>query len=62
MNAKTPDALLQETTEANKHWQDPKRYLWMLSPAIPLIGLGALTAYAIAPKKLRSLAWTGRLY
>ena len=60
MNAKTPDALLQEaSTPQDADWKDPKRYLWMLSPAIPLIGLGALTAYAIAPKKLRALAWTG---
>jgi alkane 1-monooxygenase len=61
MNAKTPDDLLQQTLEANANWKDPKRYLWMLSPAIPLIGLGALTAYAVAPKKLRALAWTGPL-
>lgn len=61
MNAKTPDALLQQATQADANWKDPKRYLWMLSPAIPLIGLGALTAYAIAPKKLRGLVWTGPL-
>ncbi len=61
MNAKTPDALLQQAAEADANWKDPKRYLWMLSPAIPLIGLGALAAYAVAPKKLRGLAWTGPL-
>ncbi|HQV41246.1 MAG TPA: alkane 1-monooxygenase [Moraxellaceae bacterium] len=60
MNAKTPDALLQEASlNAGADWKDAKRYLWLLSPAIPLIGLGALTAYAVAPKKLRALAWTG---
>ena len=57
MNAKTPDALLQEASQnAGADWKDAKRYLWLLSPAIPLIGLGALTAYAVAPKKLRALA------
>lgn len=59
MNAKTSDELLQQAQEASANWKDPKRYLWMLSPAIPLIGLGALTAYAVAPKKLRALAWAG---
>lgn len=40
-------------------WKDPKRYLWLLGPGLPVIGLAALTGYAIAPKKLRALAWTG---
>lgn len=60
MNAKTRDDLLQQTSEADgKNWKDAKRHLWLLSPAIPVIGLAALSAYAIAPKKLRALAWTG---
>ena len=58
MNAKTPDHLLADTAPKSK-WKDPKRYLWMLSPAIPAIGVAALSAYAIAPKKLRALAWVG---
>ena len=58
MNAKTPDHLLAETSQKSK-WKDPKRYLWMLSPALPAIGIAALSAYAIAPKKLRALAWVG---
>ncbi|HLV77441.1 MAG TPA: alkane 1-monooxygenase [Marinobacter sp.] len=41
------------------HWKDPKRYLWLLGPALPGIGLAALTGYALAPRKLRALAWTG---
>jgi len=58
MNAKTRDDLL--TNSDNKTpWKDPKRYLWLLSPALPVIGLAALSAYAIAPKRLRALAWTG---
>lgn len=40
-------------------WKDPKRYKWLLSPAMPLVGTAALTAYAVAPKKLRALAWFG---
>lgn len=40
-------------------WKDPKRYQWLLSPALPLIGTAALAGYAIAPKKLRALAWFG---
>jgi alkane 1-monooxygenase len=58
MNAKTPDHLLESTTSKTK-WKDPKRYLWMLSPALPAVGIAALSAYAIAPKKLRALAWVG---
>lgn len=61
MGTKTPDAPIQDAIKSARksRWKDPKRYLWLLSPALPLIGLGALTAYAIAPKKLRVLAWTG---
>ena len=44
---------------AGKDWKDPKRYLWLLGPALPGIGVAALGAYAIAPKKLKALAWTG---
>lgn len=58
MNAKTRDDLLT-TSEKTTPWKDPKRYLWLLSPALPVIGLAALSAYAIAPKRLRALAWTG---
>ena len=59
MNAKTPDALLQEAGQKKNKWKDPKRYKWLLSPALPVIGIAAMSAYAIAPKKLRALAWTG---
>jgi alkane 1-monooxygenase len=60
MGIQTPEQPLQQALDnANKPWKDPKRYLWMLSPAIPMIGLAALAAYAVAPKKLRPLAWAG---
>ncbi len=62
MNAKTPDNLMQESTETEKggsDWKDPKRYLWLLGPALPGIGLTALAGYAVAPKVMRPLAWTG---
>ncbi|MEN9429432.1 MAG: hypothetical protein RJA86_291 [Pseudomonadota bacterium] len=58
MNAKTRDDLLN-TNESKTLWKDPKRYLWLLSPAVPVIGIAALSAYAIAPKRLRALAWIG---
>ncbi len=60
MNAQTPAELLQQANDADaREWKDPKRYLWLLGPALPVIGLAALGAYAVAPKKLRALAWTG---
>ncbi|HCT39605.1 MAG TPA: alkane 1-monooxygenase, partial [Moraxellaceae bacterium] len=60
MNAKTPDELLQNASKKkSSKWKDPKRYKWLLSPALPVIGIAAMSAYAIAPKKLRALAWTG---
>lgn len=60
MNAKTPDDVMKQATDAGKtSWKDPKRYMWLLGPALPAIGLTALTGYALAPKKLRALAWTG---
>ena len=58
MNAKTRDDLLN-TNDSKTLWKDPKRYLWLLSPAVPVIGIAALSAYAIAPKRLRALAWIG---
>ena len=59
MNAKTPDDLLNDVAQKKSKWKDPKRYKWLLSPALPVIGIAAMGAYAIAPKKLRALAWTG---
>jgi alkane 1-monooxygenase len=69
MNAQTPiDMLTQGATEQNStdqhstekktsDWVDAKRYLWVLSPAVPVIGIGALLIYRVAPKKMRGLAW-----
>src|SRR5690554_8107630 len=62
MNAETHESLNSKTTPKmteSAKWNDPKRYLWLLAPALPGIGLAALTGYAIAPKKLKALAWTG---
>ncbi|WP_413231700.1 alkane 1-monooxygenase [Marinobacter sp.] len=66
MNVKVSDELAgqaveqqAEASKAGSTWKDPKRYLWLLGPGLPVIGLAALTGYAIAPKKLRALAWTG---
>ncbi|MDP1541044.1 MAG: alkane 1-monooxygenase [Moraxellaceae bacterium] len=56
-----PDPTIQQQSAQSDQakWKDPKRYLWLLSPALPIIGLGALTGYAIAPKRLRALSWAG---
>jgi alkane 1-monooxygenase len=61
MTAMIPDPTIQQqsTHSSPPNWKDPKRYLWLLSPALPVIGLGALTGYAIAPKRLRALSWAG---
>ncbi len=64
MNAQTPiDMLNAQTHDSNnlnaKPWVDAKRYLWVLSPAVPVLGIGALLIYRVAPKKMRGLAWIG---
>lgn len=61
MTAMIPDPTIQQQSAQSRqpNWKDPKRYLWLLSPALPVIGLGALTGYAIAPKRLRALSWAG---
>lgn len=59
MNANTPIAMLKQQSEYAPKHKDPKRYMWLLSPALPLIGLVAATGYAIAPKKLRFMAAFG---
>ncbi len=32
---------------------DRKRYLWMISPALPVIGLGILAGYHFGPRPLK---------
>lgn len=60
MGSQAPEHALQAATPARQSgWKDRKRYLWALGPALPVIGTAALAAYAVAPKKLRALAWTG---
>jgi alkane 1-monooxygenase len=56
MNANTPIDLLQQQPTPFK---DKKRYKWLLSPALPAIGLAAASAYAIAPKKMRWMSALG---
>jgi alkane 1-monooxygenase len=59
MNAVT---ILQADTQTRPaDWSDSKRYLWLLSPAIPAIGVGAFLIYKASPKKMRALAWFGPL-
>ena len=59
MNAKTPIAAMQSQLANADKFKDKKRYMWLLSPALPLIGVAAATGYAIAPKKLRFLSAFG---
>lgn len=60
MNAKVDTTTLNTAPQSQgANWKDPKRYLWLLSPALPVIGLAAVSAYAVAPKKLRALSWAG---
>ena len=68
MNAKTHDnpeshnVVSPAESGSTGNWKDPKRYMWLLGPVLPGIGLAALTGYALAPKKLKALAWTCLLY
>ena len=40
MNAKTPDELLQKSSsQKGSNWKDPKRYKWLLSPALPVVDM-----------------------
>lgn len=59
MNAKTPIAAMQSQVENAEKFKDKKRYWWLLSPAVPAIGVAATIGYAIAPKKLRWLSAFG---
>lgn len=58
MNANTPIGMLQETSQT-KPYKDPKRFLWLISPALPAIGVVASAAYIIAPKKMRFMTLAG---
>lgn len=57
--ASAPSGNAKSSTKGDAPWKDPKRYMWLLGPALPGIGLAALTGYALAPKRLKALAWTG---
>lgn len=60
MNAQTPAHVMAQSAQPSE-WIDAKRHLWLLSPAVPMIGVGALLIYRAAPKKARVLAWIGPL-
>ena len=40
-------SLARVTPTTGATWTDPKRYLWLLGPVIPLIGVGAIVAYLL---------------
>jgi alkane 1-monooxygenase len=39
--------MTSHTLESTSVWQDPKRYLWLLSPTIPLLGVFILGMYSM---------------
>jgi len=59
MNINADADVFQKNPRLQKQWVDAKRYLWLLSPALPAIGVGAMLIYRVAPKKMRGLAWVG---
>ncbi|WP_130410496.1 alkane 1-monooxygenase [Fluviicoccus keumensis] len=60
MGSQAPEQAIQAATPIHPSgWKDRKRHLWMLGAAQPVIGAAMLAAYAVAPKKLRALAWAG---
>ncbi|GAA5002617.1 alkane 1-monooxygenase [Acinetobacter puyangensis] len=53
MNAPANLKVVQDqTTEKNQHI-DKKRKLWLLGPALPVIGMGIMLSYRFAPKPLK---------
>ncbi|MDM1249398.1 alkane 1-monooxygenase [Acinetobacter sp. R933-2] len=46
---------LQEVSSKSVRQLDSKRYLWAISPALPVIGIGILAGYQFAPKPLKKL-------
>ncbi|AXI04734.1 alkane 1-monooxygenase [Aquirhabdus parva] len=57
MTSESPHEVSPQPTQSD--WIDAKRYLWLLSPALPVIGVGAMIIYRVVPKKMRGLAWIG---
>ncbi|OTG82860.1 alkane 1-monooxygenase [Acinetobacter sp. ANC 4648] len=46
---------MQEGTKKSGMALDKKRYLWMISPALPVIGIGILAGYQFSPKPLKKI-------
>ena len=46
---------LQEVSSKSVLQLDKKRYLWAISPALPVIGIGILAGYQFAPKPLKKV-------
>lgn len=44
---------IKETQNKSKLALDKKRYLWAISPALPVIGIGILAGYQFAPRPLK---------
>ena len=46
---------LQDVKQKSGFQLDKKRYLWMISPALPVIGLGILAGYHFGPRPLKKV-------
>ncbi|OTG65077.1 alkane 1-monooxygenase [Acinetobacter silvestris] len=44
---------IQDSVQKSGMALDKKRYLWMISPALPVIGIGILAGYQFSPKPLK---------
>lgn len=62
MNASTPIDLVGSELDETEQWKDKKRYLWLLSPGVPVIGIAAIAAYSKFPKLLKPLTWVGPIF
>ena len=53
MNAPISSQVSETTLAVAQQYRDKKRYLWLLGPALPAIGLGILAGYRITPRPFK---------
>ena len=56
--AELDQALLVENTQPTAKSGlalDKKRYMWMISPSLPVIGIGILLGYQFSPKPIKKI-------
>ena len=51
------DPSLEDAIQATKSMReiDRKRYLWMISPALPVLGIGILAGYQFSPRPIKKI-------